>query len=132
LRECRALHLAEPVTATATRELAATEAALNERTTLAESLRARLKWVRLCAGDQGMYRRVRLTLGLAGRGSQRRVNHRLVPRSSRIRFGSEVLNDVVIEHDGNSSLSWRGNDWASFAFGEIVLLTHDIGPLHRR
>jgi len=53
LRECRALHLAEPVTTTATRELAATEAALNERTTLAESLRARLKCVRLCAEDQG-------------------------------------------------------------------------------
>jgi hypothetical protein len=61
--------------------------------------------------------------------TKRGVDHGLISGALRLSLTAEKLDDVVVEHDRDSGLTWGSNNCAPLPLGEIVFLTHDIEPL---
>ena len=57
------------------------------------------------------------------------IDHRLISITGGIRASTEFIDYVIVQVNGYSSLSFRLNYLASFAFAKIVFLFHSIFSL---
>ena len=79
----------------------------------------------------GHGQRLIATAGKLHRTLERGIDHGLIPDALGLRAFAEVLDHLVVEHDGDARLAWRGRNRAPLAATEIIFLAHGSAPPRR-